>query len=223
MHHSQLTAAVFAEPVDFPMGSTPWQRPDDALARLASQVQLPVDPQERRRCEAIARHLAQRDGVSVAAILEQPGVGSSGVYARVPSYALILLAVEACAAKGWELPGVDAVLHIIRRQVRSELMLLPLAMASSWVVPHSASETTQAHVGALLLIRRGELARPWLWPGVPERGTFILVGASAAEHPAAADNLCRGAFAFQDLVRDAGMFNGSPQTAMADQHAAAFP
>lgn len=205
MHHSPLTATVFAEPVDFPVGDTAWQRPDGELAIVASHIHAPTDPHERRRFAAIARHLSQRDGDSVTALLEQPGTSSGGIYARAPAYALILLTVESCTAKGWEFPGSDAMLQVIRRQVRSELMLLPLAMASSWVVPDTAAEATQAHVGALLLIRRGELARPWLWSGVPERGSFIMVGARAADHPAVADALCHGAYPFHHLVRDAGM------------------
>lgn len=215
MHHSQLTASVFADPVVFPVGDITWHRPDEELALLANCIQPPADAHERRRFAAIARHLAQRDGASVAALLEQPSAGNGGIYVRLPTYAAILLTVETCANKGWELPGVEAVLQIIRRQVRSELMLLPLATASSWVVPHSAAETTQAHVGALLLIRRGQMARPWLWSGVPERGPFLIVGAQAAGHPAATDGLCRGVYAFHHLLRDAGMFTESPLSAVA--------
>lgn len=179
--------------------------PTAVVAGLVARLSPPGDPEERERFSAIASALARRDGADVVSLLSLPPTGEGGVYAELPALVLIILAVEAFADHGWQLPEEEAILHAIRRQVRSELMRLPLALSGSWLVPHVPAEVTQAHVGALLLARKGDLVRPWMWPGLPEQGPFLLLGARASDHPAVADEHCRGATSFQQLVQRAGL------------------
>src|SRR5690606_4529000 len=158
---------------------------------LLAVVTPPSEPSERQRYVAIAQALARRDGTGVAAILEHPPAGPGGIYAELPALVLIVLAVEAFTEQGGQLSDAAAVLQAIRRQVRTALLRLPLAHTGSWLVPHVPRAITQAHVGALLLARKGDLVRPWMWPGIPERGPFILIGRGAGDHPAVSDEHCR--------------------------------
>lgn len=202
MHHSHRSASTVSDSNRMLALSF---SPVVVIEQLLNTVVPPSDPQERHRFAAIADALVRRDGPSVVAMLEQPAAGQGGIYAELPALVLTVLAVQAFADHGWELPDEAAVLHAIRRQVRTELMRLPLALTGSWLVPHAPRDVTQAHVGALLLARKGDLVRPWMWAGIPERGPFILIGVGAGNNPAVADEHCRGATDFLQLVQRAGM------------------
>lgn len=210
MPHRHLRASVLADvdPILVP-ASTPAM----VIGRLLAILTPPTDVQERERYAAIAHALARREGAGVAAMLERPPVGNGGVYAELPALVLSVLALEAFADQDWPLPDEAAILQAIRRQVRTELMRLPLALTGSWLVPHTPRDITQAHVGALLLARKGDLVRPWMWPGIPERGAFILLGAGVGDHPAVADEHCRGTTDFLQLVQRAGMIGNEAWTA----------
>jgi len=208
MHHCHLSAAALSD-------SDPILAPATVMARLTALVTPPSDPHEHDRFTAIANALARCDGTGVATVLEQPAPGWGGVYAELPALVLTLLAIEAFADHDWVLPEEAAILQAIRRQVRSELMRLPLALSGSWLVPYAPKDITQAHVGALLLGRKGDMVRPWMWSGIPERGPFLLIGQGAGDHPAVADEHCRGATDFHQLVQRAGMIADEALTLVA--------
>lgn len=120
--------------------------------------------------------LSRLDGHAAAEALIQRFAIQGGVNGLLPSYALTVLAARRFINLGWLLDGRDFLLGTIRLQIRSAFTHRAPSAATVWLIPSSHAEHTAAHVGALMQIRRGVDARPWLWPGLPDVGSFHFIG-----------------------------------------------
>lgn len=170
----------------------------ELVAHLIASIRAPEEPLERLRFATMADDLSRLDGAAAAALIDQPLDRDGGAYGQLACYVLGTLAVAGIAAQGIHLEGRDGLLHVIRQQIRSELVRIPAQLPAVWMIPASVDDGTATYVAALLMLNRGDIAKPWLWSGIPEHGRFHIIGARTAIHPAVDDPRCAGAL---DLMR----------------------
>lgn len=148
----------------------------EVIATLITQVARPTDLLARIRFAVVADALGELAGSVVAAQIEHPTEPGISAFRRIPVFALVVQAIEILNRRGHQLSAQAQILRGIREQVRAELARTPGIGSAQWVVPVDAAVMTAAHVAALILTRDGIPSRPWLWPGTPSRGGFIIVG-----------------------------------------------
>lgn len=167
---------------------------------IMASIPRPADPLERLRLETIVADLARLDGNSAADLLDQPLQRFGGAYRQLPSYVAVVLADGRLRAAGIHLAGRERLLRIVRQQARSELVRLPPHLTTEWIIPATPEDRTAAHVAALVLARQSVVSRPWLWPGIPDHGRFLVLGERASTHPLARHHRCEGTFDFARIA-----------------------
>lgn len=190
------TTTVMLEPPAQPMATSA----GGICAGILAVIPQPADPLERLRLETIAADLSRLDGNSAADLLDQPLQRFGGAYRQLPSYVAVVLADGSLRAAGLLLEGRERLLRTVRHQTRSELVRLPPHLTTEWIIPATIEDRTAAHVAALVLARQSVICRPWLWPGTPDHGRFLVVGERAATHPLARHHRCEGAFDFARIA-----------------------
>ena len=168
----------------------------EVIATLIAQVARPTDLLARIRFAVVADALADLSGAVVAAQIEHPAEPGIGAFRRIPIFALVVQAIRILNRSGRRLSAQGQILRGIREQVRAELAQVPGIGTAQWVVPSDAAAMTEAHVAALILTRDGRPSRPWLWPGTPSRGGFLILGhQDPGARPALAGTLTLAALA----------------------------
>lgn len=179
-----------------------------SMARLVYEATAVIVPpqefHERQRFDAIRQHLAKGDATGAAGLLESGENGFGGAFTLLPTYSMILFALDALAAAGSAVSGSDELLRLIRHQSRHEFVKFPIHGGVEWLVPATADDRTAAHVASLILTRLGMLTRPWLWDAIPDSGRFLMLGAQAHAHPLTAHHRCEGSVIFASVVHRLG-------------------
>ena len=169
-------------------------------------VPRPLQPTaEVARFDDLCANLTDRDGLGAAELLDLPHDRANGAYGQLQCYAVAVVILANYLKQQVALDGRERLQRIIRQQIRVELARQWFRAATVWLIPATPEERTAAHVGALLLSRSGIAARPWLWAGLPEHGSFSLLGdpagaPSPASHPALSHHRCSGITHFLQLV-----------------------
>ena len=158
---------------------------------------------ELRECRALPALSGSAARQLRAALLEALTIGDQLALARIlgeaertlplaervmACWAPCIIGLEERESAGAGMPGADSTLRSVREQIRAVLDRFPLPARTLWLVPVSPSDVTAAHLMALLLARRGVLARPWIWAFPPREGRFMVVGTISAgdayrDHP----------------------------------------
>ena len=174
-----------------------------AAILLASR---PIKPAlEAARFDDLCASLADRNGSRSAELLDLPHDRPDGAYGQLQCYAVAVVILANYLKRQVALDGRERLQRVIRQQVRVELARQWFRAATVWLIPATPEERTAAHVGALLVSRSGIPARPWLWAGLPEHGSFSLLGDPAgtpvpAWHPALSHHRCTGVTCFLHLI-----------------------
>lgn len=185
--------------------------PQAGIAALVVDASIPLVPRptqstsEAERFDDLCAKLADRDGLGAAELLDLPHDRADGAYGQLQCYAVAVVILADCLKQQVTLDGRERLQRIIRQQIRVELARQWFRAATVWLIPATPEERTAAHVGSLLLSRSGIPARPWLWAGLPEHGSFSLLGDPAgaplpASHPALSHHRCSGITHFLQLV-----------------------
>ena len=178
----------------------PTLAPEVVVDHAVAALPVPNEPAERLRYLSLVEDLGLLDGFSAAALLHLPTDRFGGAYTLLPCYAAVVEACDALVASGYALPGRELLMHRVREQVRDELARLPQGATALWIVPGHRADRTAAHVAALIMALGGQVARPWLWDGIPANGRFLVVGRDATTHPAATHHRCAGAHTFAGIA-----------------------
>ncbi len=191
--HTAFSSTVFNDPVvDSSTALAEVATAPEVVAQLVSAICPPAEPLELLRFTTMADDLSRLDGHAAAALLDQPFDRFGGAYMQLTAYALAAMTEQACARHGLLLTGREHLLRTIRQQIRFELVRIPVFLSALWLLPATAADRTSAYVGSLMLTRSGEVARPWLWDGIPSHGRFRIISPQAGAHPAADHHRCDG-------------------------------
>ncbi len=170
-----MTAIALQEPIQAQtlpnLGSDPREIVDVVMDSIAK----PADPVEEQRFTHVASLLGRLDGGAANLLLEQSVARPGGSYLRIPVYGLIVLGLRALQQGGFEVAQGADLLRAIRQQVRHELNHLPIPINTVWLIPATAGDITAAHVASLVLARRGQTDRPWIWTRRPDHNRCVRV------------------------------------------------
>lgn len=183
--------------------------PADLVASVATRLECPTDSTEADRFAAIIEALGRQDGVGAAGCFTMPLIQPTGPFPQLSAYTLATLTAECFAVHDVPLAGNTHLLRTIRQMTRTELLRSPSFLPTLWLIPATVEQRTAAHVGALYLTGISQVARPWLWPGYPEDGRFVIVTGSDGEapiHPAAGHPRCKGTIGLDRLIMPAPEF-----------------
>ena len=175
----------------------------EASALLVARPPEPAS--EVARFDDLCANQGDRDGLAAAELLDMPHDRPDGAYGQLQCYAVAVVILANYLQQRIKLDGRERLQRVIRQQIRVELARQWFRAATVWLIPATTEERTAAHVGALLLSRSGIAARPWLWAGLPEHGSFSLLGDPAGEplpasHPALSHHRCSGITHFMQLI-----------------------
>ena len=121
-------------------------------------------------------------------------------FSLLPTYTMILFALDALARAGHSTADDEDLLRLIRHQSRSEFIKFSIHGTIEWLVPAAPEDRTAAHVAALIFTRLGTLSRPWLWDTIPDKGRFLILGEQGGNKVMAAHHRCEGRLTFASVA-----------------------
>jgi hypothetical protein len=163
-------------------------------------ISPPQEFDQYQRFEAIREQLAYAEFMAAAQLLDSAETGFGGAFSLLPTYTMILFALEALARAGHATADSEELLRRIRHQARSEFIKFPIHGTIEWLVPAAPEDRTSAHVAALIFTRLGTLSRPWLWDTIPDKGRFLILGEQTGNKVLAAHHRCEGRLTFASVA-----------------------
>jgi hypothetical protein len=103
-----------------------------------------------------------------------------------------LIGMEEARCSGQPFACASNLARFIAISARVALTPFPVRAHATWLVGASMLEQSAAHLIALLHARRGSYARPWWAPGLPRRGSYLMVSVLAPAETAGDGKRCLG-------------------------------
>ena len=178
--------------------------PSELHAAVLAQLER-IDPAAGSlQLAQYADALVRGDGRTATDLLVRRFSFAGTAYRLLAVYTLTVLMLERSSTADLVFAERESLQRTIRQQIRCELVSLPPGTTILWLIPATAEQRTAAHVAALIFACSGVTARPWLWPGTPEHGSFRIIGAAEGIIlRATAGTGCLGVSGFADLILSA--------------------
>jgi hypothetical protein len=163
----------------------------------------PAPGHARRWRESIIGHVRRHDEGAVIRALAHAADVLSPAERICACWIPCLIGIEESRCRGRPFACAATVAHFIAVNARVALMHFPVRAHAPWLVGLSMTDQSAAHVLALLHARQGSAARPWWAPGLPRRGSYMMVSTLAVAWPAAQDRRCLGVLSLAEEAHSA--------------------